>query len=560
MNATRPQTTPPTTPPALRHSPAPPRVERFVEQLVVVAACALETLPLFCWLLVLAAYQTGDPDTVAAPFWWMWLLVFGTRWLGALFTRHAANNPRSRRANLAFMMTSIAVLAPLTLLATYWLSPSARAFLADGQDTTGPVGLALLVGWLWWRGLLLGRGRVTRERMYIRFIISLGATITALAGAAAIKGPAHDLTASYLILLLALLLFAGLMGLTLAQARDASFEMRSAYHDAEPMAIPPVFTRSWLAASLALSIGVSLLALLLSALISGQSVRVLAVAMGNVVNGLISAIQLILTPFYLLFYLIMNKPVEWLFSLLHHYGYYQPIHTPNPPPICPTPRATLGATPAASPAASPAGTPAGSAAGSAPACGGSAPSGAGPIPADWLAAMRWGLVILAVVVALVLLARLLRRYTEWRRERAFMEVRTMLDAREILGGQLRRLLDAFRRQQTPAHTPVTDDLAQGSVRRVYRDTLAAAAATGRARYAAETPEEYQRRLTRDDGPFPPPPPDVASSLARLTNAYERARYGEANADETPPAMPETVSAADAVRRWLAHPDGEPQDI
>ena len=149
MNATRPQTTPPTTPPALRHSPAPPRVERFVEQLVVVAACALETLPLFCWLLVLAAYQTGDPDTVAAPFWWMWLLVFGTRWLGALFTRHAANNPRSRRANLAFMMTSIAVLAPLTLLATYWLSPSARAFLADGQDTTGPVGLALLVGWLW---------------------------------------------------------------------------------------------------------------------------------------------------------------------------------------------------------------------------------------------------------------------------------------------------------------------------------------------------------------------------------------------------------------------------
>ena len=173
--------------------------------------------------------------------------------------------------------------------------------------------------------------------------------------------------------------------------------------------------------------------------------------------------------------------------------------------------------------------------------------------------MRWGLVILAVVVALVLLARLLRRYTEWRRERAFMEVRTMLDAREILGGQLRRLLDAFRRQDTSAHTPVTDDLVQGSVRRVYRDTLAAAAATGRARYSAETPEEYQRRLARDDGPFPPPPPAVASSLASLTNAYERARYGEADADETLTATPETVSAADAVRHWLAHPDGEPQN-
>ena len=543
-----------TTPPTSR-PPAQPHIERFVELLVVVGACALETLPLFSWLLVLAAYQTNDPNNVAAPFWWMWLLVFATRWLGAIFTRRADDTPRRRRMNLLLLTASIAVLAPVTLVITFWLSPSARAFLANGQDTTGPFGLALLVAWLWWRGLLLGRGRVTRERMYIRFVISLGATITALAGAAAIQGTERTLTASYLILLLALLLFSGLMGLTLAQARDTSFEMRSAYRGNQQMALPPVFTRSWLAASLTLSVGVSLLALILAALISGQSVRLLAIAAGNIVNGLMSAVQLILTPVFFLFYLILNKPVEWLFSLLHNYGGYQPITLPQPPLICATPGATSGTTPGTTPVANPVGGAA-SGASNSPACAGKGAPATSLIPADWLTVMRWVVVLVVVVVALILLARLIRRYTDWRRERAFTEVRTMLDAREILGGNLRRFLDAFRRPAPPASQAATNDLAQGSVRRIYRDTLAAAAARGRARGAAETPAEYQRRMARDDGLRPPPSPEVAGALANLTRAYEQARYGGDDSDELPPATPETVGAAEAVRHWLAHPEGE----
>lgn len=537
--------------------PAQPRLEGFVELLVIVAACALETLPLFCWLLVLAAYQTGDPDNVAAPFWWMWLLVFATRWLGAVFAHGATDTPQRRRRNVLLLTAIIALLAPVTLVITFWISPSARAFLASGQDTTGPFGLAVLVAWLWWRGLLLGRGRVTRERMYIRFVVSLGATITALAGAAAIQGAARTLTASYLILLLALLLFSGLMGLTLAQARDTSFEMRSAYRGNQPLTLPPIFTRSWLAASLTLSIGVSLLALALAALISGQSVRLLAIAAGNIVNGLINAIQLILTPIFFLFYLILNKPVEWLSSLIHHYDGYQQITPAQPPHICATPGSTPGATAGTTPVANPVGGAA-SGASSSPACGGSASPANILVPADWLVVMRWVVVLLVVVVALVMLARLLRRYTDLRRERAFTEVRTMLDARDILGGTLRRLLDAFRRPASSASQAATNDLAQGSVRRVYRDTLAAAAASGRARGPAETPAEYQQRIARNDGLRPPPSPEVAEALANLTRAYEQARYGGATPDDAP-ATPETVGAADAVRLWLAHPEGEQQN-
>ncbi|HEU5348572.1 MAG TPA: DUF4129 domain-containing protein, partial [Ktedonobacterales bacterium] len=501
----------------------------------------LETLPLFCWLLMVAAYDTADPNNAAMPFWWMWLLVFGVRWLGVAFTRGTDDDPHQRRVKTLLLTAIVAGLGPLSLLITLWLSPAARVFLAGGSDTGGPVALALMVAWFWWRGLLLARGRIVRGRIYTRFVAALGATIAALAGAAAVQGAARDLMTSYLSLLLALLLFAGAMGLTLAQALDASYEMRSAYRGERPMALPPVFTRSWLAAGLGLSLGLSLLALLLATLISRQSVRILAVAVGNIVNGLIDAIQIIITPVFVLIYLILNKPIEWIAAYLHKLA---PQRFP-PPPVPPTcnPTAITG--------------PAGSVSVSASACvRPTQPAVTSLLPAEWLTAMRWGPVILIIIIALVLLARLMSRFTEWRRMRLFTEERTMLDAREIISGQLRRFFDAFRRAPAEAE-PAGDDLAEGSVRRVYRDTLTAAAATGRARRAYETPGEYHRRITSDDTlrSGVAPPADVAGALARLTRAYEQARYGQPDPDASPSATPETINAAAAVRRWLAGEQG-----
>lgn len=530
--------------PSQSRPPAQPRIERVAELLVIVSAATMEILPIFCWLLMLAAYDTGDPNNAGMPFWWMLLLILAVRWLGVLFTRGSDDNPRRRRRNTLLLTLTVAVLGPFSLFVTYWLSPAAHDFLTGGSDTGGPVALALLVAWLWWRGLSLSRGRVTRERMYIRFIVALGVTIAALAGGGAVQGAARDLTASYLSLLLALLLFVGPMGLTLAQARDASYEMRNAYHGSQPVSIPPVFTRSWLAASLGLSLGLSLLALILTTLISRQSVRVLAIAAGNVVSGLIDAVQFILTPIFVLLYLILNKPIEWLADYFHRLGPPKPLTLPTPAPAC-KPTVVAG--------------PAGRVSVPASTC---APSARAPttslLPAEWLTVMRWGAVILIVVVALVMLARVLSRYTERRRVRAFSEERTMLDAREILGGQLRHLFNAFRRR-TSQDAPATDDLAVESVRRVYRDTLAAAG-VGHARRAAETPHEYQRRITSDDPlrPGATPPPDVTGALGALTSAYEVARYGQPDSDSAAamPAPPETVHAAETVRRWLAERRGE----
>jgi hypothetical protein len=508
----------------------------------VASACTLETVPIFCWLLVLAAYDSRDPNSAVMPFWWMWLLVFGIHWLAVLFIHDTDDDPQRRRRNTLLMTFAVAGLGTLSLLATYWLSPSARAVLVNGGDTSGLVALALLIIWLWWRGLLLGRGRLTRGRMYIRFVVALGVTIAALAGAAAIQGAARPLAASYLTLLLVLLLFAGTMGLTLAQARDASYEMRSAYLGNQPLEVSPVFTRAWLAASLGLSLGLSLLALVLATLISRDSVRVLAIAAGNIVNGLLDGVVFLLTPIFYLLYLILNKPIEWLAEYFHRLGPPKPLTLPTPPPCRPTVPAGGVATPGAT-CAQPA-------------------HNAAPttlLPAEWLTAMRWGAAVLVIVVALVVLARVLSRFTQARQVRAFTEERTMLDAREILGGQLRNLFGAFRRRSAE-EAPETDELAEGSVRRAYRDTLALAVGTGHARRPAETPREYQRRLSSDDPLHPGAgtPPAVTGALAELTHAYEQARYGqrEASVEVSPTATPETTNAAVTVQRWLAEQQGE----
>jgi Domain of unknown function (DUF4129) len=528
--------------------PVPPRrasqrplIERVAELLVVATAVTLETLPIFSLLLLLATFDTDDPNNAAMPFWTMWLLVFGVYWLAMFFSEHTV-----------LRTAAVLILGTLSLIATYWVSPAARNFLNGGSDTNGPVGLALLVIWLWFRGLYLSRIRVSRERIYIRFLLALGGAILALAGVAALpEGTSRDLTATYLSLLLTLLLFVGSMGLTLAQACDESDEMRVAAqaYDDEPVTIPPVFTRSWLAASLGLSLGLSALALLLATLVSRQSVRTLAVAVGNIANGLLSAIEFILTPIFYVIYVMLDVPVQWLANFFRG-RQPRPLTLPPPPP-CPNSAAGTPAgngTPTPGPGANC--VPPGSA------------STVNAVPVEWLTALRLGTILLVVLVAVLLLARALSRLSEWRRLRAYSEERTMLDASEILGGQLRRFFDAFRRRRPEEAPPAVEELDSGTVRRLYRDILSTAAAMGRARRDAETPREYARRLISDPLNPAAPPPTVAGALHALTTAYEQARYTQSalpelpDSNASPPAPPQTAAAAEEVRRWLAENSGE----
>src|SRR5262249_57136280 len=86
---------------------------------------------------------------------------------------------------------------PLQTLVALWGDIVAGAGHADSA-----LGLALLSAYLWWRGLLLGRERLTRERLYTRFVGGLVAIIMAIAAAASITSPARAPLTGMLALLL----------------------------------------------------------------------------------------------------------------------------------------------------------------------------------------------------------------------------------------------------------------------------------------------------------------------------------------------------------------------
>jgi len=68
------------------------------------------------------------------------------------------------------------------------LADAISADVVGGSARLGAdAGLTLLVTWLWWRGLLLGRMSLTRERLHMRFLWGLAAMILAIASVATVQ-------------------------------------------------------------------------------------------------------------------------------------------------------------------------------------------------------------------------------------------------------------------------------------------------------------------------------------------------------------------------------------
>jgi hypothetical protein len=133
--------------------------------------------------------------------------------------------------------------------------------------------------------------------------------------------------------------------------------------------------------------------------------------------------------------------------------------------------------------------------------------------------------VVLIVVLLYIVYRAVRSMREVATSLQQAEERESLDARGLLGAQLRGLFAGLRRgpaQQEEALDPQ-------SVRAAYRDVLRAAAAANLPRASFETPDEYERRLSRAIGEDAAA--EGADDLAALTQAYDRSRYGE----QEPPA-------------------------
>jgi hypothetical protein len=95
-------------------------------------------------------------------------------------------------------------------------------------------------------------------------------------------------------------------------------------------------------------------------------------------------------------------------------------------------------------------------------------------------------------------------------------------------GQLRRL---WRRRGETAHEPAPPVEAGGNrlapfedIRSAYRQVLVVARQQESPRGAAETAQEFERRLSRDFATHPEA--DASASLHVLTSLYQRVRYGD----------------------------------
>jgi hypothetical protein len=481
------------TPTSVQPARAPSSWSSHLQEFALAAALiALDLLPLYTSLLLGAANTAGDVSHVALPF--SFLVVASA--ISALVGRALRRLPLALTALAGILVGGALWLIAIAISpATYadvpgglWSGNWLTVFLADlaaGSSRINQfIALGVLVLVLVWRGLAHGRNAPSLDSVLTLFKISLGVLIFAAILIAGL-GPRDRLAVSAaLTLMLPLDIFAGLLASVLARAALNREELRGA--DARTAG-----SERWLGMAVALSGGVVLIALLISAIVSFGSFSAavaqlspLGEAIGVVVGWLIYGIARLL-------FFLFGPVISGLQSVIGHAPRRAPTPTPAPtqlPPSQSAPPPNL-------------------------------------IPDLWIHIAQIALGILLVLFVLLVAILILRLMSKRRRERGdgVDEEREALDGASLLQAQMRDLLGRLGRRRA---TEPEEALPAGGVRALYRELLRAAATRGIGRRSPETPDEYAGRLSAalrgDTSP---------SDVATLSEAYDEARYGEREAGE-----------------------------
>ncbi len=467
-------------------------------------------LPISIGLQVLATLFGNSPGDTLVPFWLLLVLVLGARWIG-----QRTRNQRAGRGLVVSLPLVLAVevvglaISPLA----YGNEPGAPFSMlgALGGDLLVGSGrlnvvfwLTALLGYVWWRGLHGGRAEPTLDGLLKVFKFSMAGVVLGVIFGVVAQGFSQVELAGRLAVLLPLEVCVGLVTLALGRAVAQPVEGvvgRGEAADARP----------WVSFSLLLAGGVVGLALVLSLILSYNTLQAALLSLGPVGAALYAGISWLIYGLSYVLFFIFGGPINFLRGLAHK----NTLHVPTPPPPpknhCRTPNCLPTTVP--------------------PATG----------------------IILAVFLALVLIGVIaLAAWFVYRTLRA-VRVRSLpgdvWEAREALEGDpLGDLLARWRRRGPRRAADETPD----GVRRVYREVLAAAAAAGVERRPSETPDEYEGRLGADLSPQPPPQrgeggPDTRGApsgsphfveegaeraVAALTTAYDQVRYGEQEAPGT----------------------------
>ena len=477
------------------------RLARLTALIVMVAL--IELLPVQAWLMTLAAYQTGDARLTAAPFWLvaLTLAVFG---VGGRLTAQSSGAIR--------VGAGIVIGAVVFTGALLW--PSGAFAISDpANKPLAFIGLAALVAYLGWRGVSAGATipfAVAFDRFRRIFTFGLAAMVGAITISIAAPDSARAPLIGALGLFLPIEVFAGLLALAISKA---AFQRANAFGAETAL---PDETR-WLGMAVGLATLVIVVALVISVIVSFQTVSSALLQLGPVGVFLNTALTWAINVFAYILYLIFNIPITDLKN--QHFPFTPPrkLHqacvqrtSRTTPHLA---RGQVYCPPNHSPIS--------------------------PLFIDALVGVLSAIIAVVIVIAVIFLVREMARLLSQRRRGKAAndadEEREDLDARNLLGAQLRELLGA-RRPRPRAEEP----LPQGSVRWLYREALRAAAGRGVTRAADETPDEFAARLAPIIGALAPATRNARTpatggaaqgesqaDFAELSDAYNRARYDDA---------------------------------
>ncbi len=487
----------------------------------------LQVLPLGALLQLGAAWATQDSSQALLPPWALLVILIGAYSLARWRTNHTLLKGWAVAAIGVGGLVTLLLVWYLRLYHTsgaFWQPNWLNALFQDVQSGSGHIGavfgLLILLALLWWRGLLLGRGKIESDQMSQNFKGGFGVLVVALLLTGTAVPSARSALAVQLGLVLPEFLFVGLAGLSLARLAEIRRARRAHGNtQADP-------TRSWIIAMLVLSGALVLLTLVVEQAFSYQTLLGAVSALQPVWNTIGTVLEWVVIGLSFVLYWIISSLVH-LVRALFGVGSQNQNTPPSPSPVRPK----------LPPHTNP-----------------------GNIPSEWLTVGRWVLIALGIMIALVVLLRVLRAFAAWRQSDEAEEERESLGATRMLRAQLRALLAnlAARFQRQPAGREQGTDARQG-VRALYRRVLRQAAAQGMGRRLPETPHEFAQRLLPElaappqEGAVPPgQQPSHASAeaplrqqqergmreLNRLTTAYEQTRYGE---QEPPPEHIRTLT-------------------
>lgn len=493
--------------PAALGSPAPlPSSRRLEGAIFILITLILEILPVSAFLRVVSGTAAAPGDTPPVSVLVL-LLIALAGWVAGWVYERALRAVGVAAGIFTFLLAYAFTLATSPAF-TFQASGSGIAHAAvqrDGQ-VLAAITLAMLVLYVWWRGLMIGTVLPGPYSTMQRFRASFGVLVLAiLLGAVVLPTSERTVAMGALGFLLPADVLAGLIAMSIARLAERRAQSRSASGFAE-------VEGPWLRTSLLLSLVIVGFALVLSLVLNYDSAVALLRALGpagNVVANIMTGVASVAT--------------SALLAVASHI--HLPTLTPHPRTLPPTTLQASNCHPGP----------------------GNDCTQSSPVLLQFIQVLV--IIIVIAIFALILRWALLRQGSHaLEEEEGVIEERESLGTSGLLGSQVR----SFLRRMLPHREPAPRDaLAAGSVRYLYREVLRAADAGQHGRLPTETPDEFALRISQEYTLVSPSQP--ASDLDAISAAYDAARY----ADREPPNQTReslALSVRRLTRRLRSQPD------